>query len=140
MNSKISYATIFVVGIAIAFTLTACGGGHHYKLNPSMNVPAATGTVDVGHDQNGNTTIDLKVRHLAKPDSLTPPKVVYVVWIERSGLAAENQGALQLNDNLEGEFKTTLPYKKFEIFVTAEDNPHATGPSGQEVLRQQVTP
>lgn len=139
MDTIQKYATSFIIAAAVALTLTACGG-HKYKLNPSMTVPAATGTVQAGHDKNGNTTVDLKVRHLAKPANLTPSRVVYVVWIQRPGMGPENQGQLQVGDNLEGEFKTTVPYNNFEIFVTAEDNPHTSVPSGQEVLRQRVTP
>jgi hypothetical protein len=136
-RSKLYFGSFLMVSALLA-ALAGCGG-HTYHLNPAMSVPAATGTIQVGHDHNGNTTIDLKVRHLAMPGNLTPPATTYVIWIQRAGLAAENQGQLQVSNNLRGEFKTTVPYKNFQIFITAENNPHATAPSGQEVLRQQIS-
>lgn len=139
MSKGKMYSTSLFAALALVLMGVAGCGGHTYHLNPAMSVPAATGTIQVGHDKNGNTTLDLKVKHLAKPGNLTPPATTYVVWIQRPGVSAENQGQLQVNDNLEGEFKTTLPYHNFQIFITAENNPHATSPSGQEVLRQDIT-
>jgi hypothetical protein len=45
---------------------------------------------------------------------------------------------LQVNDNLQGEFKSPVPTSNFQIFVTAEDGPTVSQPSGPEVLRQTV--
>jgi hypothetical protein len=116
----------------------ACGG-KKVPMNASTSVPAAAGHADIGTDQNGNTTVDLKVHHLAKPEALTPPASAYVVWIQPAGESPQNQGRLQVNSNLDGEYKTNTPYKKFDLFVTAENNPQATTPSGPEVMRQQVS-
>ena len=131
-------APIFSVGLLVLGTLglSACGG-HKYHLVPSFTVPAATGKVDVGHDDNG-TTYDLKVRHLAKPQNLTPPETAYVVWVQRPGLEAQNAGVLTVNDDLNGEFRGTTPYKSFDLFVTAEPNPRASLPSGPRVLQQHM--
>jgi hypothetical protein len=63
---------------------------------------------------------------------------VYVVWIQPNGRPAENKGQLNVSKNLDGEFKTVSPYKKFDIFVTAEDAGNVTSPTGQEVLRNTV--
>jgi hypothetical protein len=113
-------------------------GGKNVPMNASSSVPAAAGHADIGTDSNGNTTVDLKVHHLAKPESLTPPATAYVVWIQPSGQAPQNQGQLQVNGNLDGEYKTNTSYKKFDLFVTAENNAHASNPSGPEIMRQQV--
>jgi hypothetical protein len=131
---------MFGVSILVAASLTVASASHKYKLNPSTIVPAATGEIDVDKDRNGNTALDLKVKHLAKPENLTPPQTVYVVWIQSQGGNPENQGQLKVNDNLEGEFKAVTPYKSFQLFITGETNPNATTPSGPEVLRQQITP
>jgi hypothetical protein len=114
-------------------------GGKKVPMNASTSVPAAAGHADIGSDRNGNTTIDLKVHHLAKPESLTPPATAYVVWIQPSGQAPQNQGQLHVNENLDGEYKTNTSYKKFDLFVTAERDVHASNPSGPEVMRQQVS-
>ena len=37
-----------------------------------------------------------------------------------------------------GDFRTTTPYKKFDLFVTAEDSPTVSTPSGTEIMRQQL--
>jgi hypothetical protein len=123
--------------MAVALLWTGCGG-KKVSMIPAPTVPAATGTVDLGTDDNGNTRVDLKVQHLAKPQNLTPPKTTYVVWIQARDGRPENVGQLQVNDNLEGEFKTTTPLRTFDIFVTAEDGPSATSPTGPEVFHQVV--
>jgi hypothetical protein len=126
--------------VAAVLLLAAVGcGPKKVPMNPAPNVPAAAGHAEIGTDRNGNTTIDLKVKHLAKPENLTPPATAYVVWIQPSGQAPQNVGQLQVNSDLEGEFKGTTPFKAFDIFVTAENNPQATTPTGQEIMRQHVS-
>lgn len=111
----------------------------HVNLNAASSVPAASATAELTHDSNGNTIVDLKVKNLAKPENLTPPKSIYVVWIQPRGGAPIKQGQLQVNDKLGGEFKSPTTYKTFDIFVTAEGSGDVTQPTGQEVLRQVVT-
>jgi len=133
-TSSLCLAVLAAVSI---FVSSACH--KQVKLNPSPAVPAATATAELSHDDNGNTIVDLKVKHLAKPENLTPPRSVYVVWIQPRGSAPLKQGQLQVNSNLEAEFKTPTTYSSFDIFVTAEDSPMVTQPTGQEVLRQTVS-
>ena len=55
----------------------ACSGivfAKKYTLTPATIVPGAAGELDVGNDKNGNTEVKVKVRHLAKPEGLTPAK------------------------------------------------------------------
>ena len=125
--------------IALAALLSTGCGGKKVTMIPAPTVPAATGMVNLGTDSNGNTQVDLKVEHLAKPRNLTPPKSTYVVWIQARDGRPENQGQLQVNDNLEGQFKTTTPLRTFDIFVTAEDGPSATSPTGSEVFHRTVS-
>jgi hypothetical protein len=124
--------------MAAALLLAGCGE-KKVRMTTAPQVPAATGTAELSRDSNGNTVVDLKVKHLAPPDKLTPPKTGYVVWIQSRGGAPENKGQLRVNENLEGEFKSPAPQKTFDIFVTAEDNPRADTPQGPEVLRQSVS-
>jgi hypothetical protein len=105
------------------------------KLRNGELTPAADGYVKAGHDRNGNTSYFISVHHLAMPTQLTPAKSTYVVWIQRPGQPAENAGVLKVNDKLDGTFESSTPYKQFDVFVTAEDNPHAQMPSSLEVLR-----
>jgi hypothetical protein len=121
--------------VMVALVWTGCGG-RKVPMVPAPSVPAATGTVNLGADSNGNTQVDLKVQHLAKPQNLTPPKSTYVVWIQARDGRPENQGQLQVNDNLEGEFKTTTPLRTFDIYITAEDGASATVPTGPGVFHR----
>ena len=130
---------IFSFALAVSLLMASACGKKQVKLNPASSVPAASATAQLTHDDNGNTIVDLKVKHLAKPGNLTPSRSVYVVWVQPRGGAPIKQGQLQVNSNLEGEFKSPTTYKTFEIFVTAEDSSEVTQPSGQEVLRQAVT-
>jgi hypothetical protein len=115
------------------------GGGHKVEMTAASSVPSAHGTVKIGHDRNKNTTVDLEVKHLAHPSALTPSAIVYVVWIQADGHPAENQGELTVDDNLNGRFKGSTPYKQFSIFVTAEQTPQVRRPTGEQLLTAAVT-
>lgn len=104
----------------------------------SSLVPAATGKISYGHDRNGNTKFTVDTKNLASPSQLSPAKNDYVVWIEPRGQQPQNAGLLKINNNLQGSFSATTPYKTFNIVITAEDNPTATQPSGPEILHGTV--
>lgn len=124
---------------ALLFTLTLSGLAKKIPLTAAALVPSATGELDVGKDKNGNTKIELKVKHLAQPGRLTPPKAGYVVWIQGSGAEATNEGQLTVNNDLNANLTTVTPLRNFAVFVTAEDDPRgAKAPAGPEVLRATV--
>lgn len=129
-------ATLVCAILAVASTV-ACGG-RKVHMTPASSQPAAQGVATLKHDKNGNLTVDLKVKHLASPQNLTPPKSTYLVWIQPTNGEVHKLGELRVNDKLEGEFKAPVPTANFQIFVTAEDGPTVTQPSGTEVLRQTV--
>ena len=132
-------ATLIVLAAALCLMFElGCGGPKKVDLNPSSSVPAAMGHAEITHDKNGNTVVDLKVHHLAKPENLSPPESVYVVWFQPPGQPAQNQGMLRVDKDLNGEFKTTTPLKNFDVFVTAEPGPTVTAPTGPEIMRQHV--
>ena len=37
-------------------------------------------------------------------------------------------------------FETVTPFKSFDVFITAEQDSRATGPSGPEVLKATIQP
>jgi hypothetical protein len=135
-------ALVYRIGIYISL-LTTCallaGCAKRVPLTAATSVPAAAATADLTHDRNGNTIVELRVKHLAKPENLTPAKKVYVVWIQPTGSSPIKEGQLQVNNNLETRFRTPTTYKDFSIFLTAEDSAAVEQPTGQEVLRSQVT-
>jgi hypothetical protein len=127
---------------AIAFSLLLLAGAafaDEVKLRPGTADPSAVGVVDYHHDRNGNTSFELKVDHLAPPVNLQPPKQIYVVWVQAPGQPPENKGVLKVNHDQKGDIKMVSPHQAFDVFVTAEDTPSVSAPSGPEVLRGSVT-
>lgn len=126
----------FLAIFGLLLLLTACA--KHVHLTPATTVPAASAKADITHDSNGNTLIKLDVKHLARPENLTPPASVYVVWVQPRDGAPIKQGQLQVNKNLNAHFRSPTTYKTFRLFVTAEQSASVTTPSGQQVLSQDV--
>lgn len=135
MLRKVSYVLLLV---ALILALAACAT-RTVRLTPSAIVPAADATAKVGTDDNGNTSVELKVEHLAKPENLTPPATAYVVWFEPSGQAAQNQGVLRVDQDLKAEFRGITPYRTFSVLITAEGDPRAMSPSGAVIVRQEIS-
>ncbi len=104
----------------------------------SSLVPAASGKVSYEHDRNGNLKLEIRAKHLAAPQRLTPAKNSYVVWIRSTDGQMQNAGSLRINGSLEGSFVTTTPTKGFDIVITAEDNPSATQPAGPEIMHGSI--
>jgi hypothetical protein len=125
--------------LATIFILSTFAFADKFPMRNSSVDPAATAVVHANSDRNGNLDITLDARHLAPPDRLTPPHSVYVIWIQAPNKSPEELGVLRVNtDDMAGSFRTKTPYKSFDIFVTAEDNPKPDTPSGTEVLRGTV--
>lgn len=129
-------ALLIVAGLLLA----AVASAKKYPMTADKSVPAARGQVDVGHDKNGNTRVELEVEHLAPPENLTPPKSAYVVWFQERGGEAANQGSLKPGKNLKGTFKTVTQMKSFDVIVTAESDASVKTPSGSEMMRAVVQP
>lgn len=130
-GASVIMTLLFVAG-AVVFD-AGCAGPE--KLSASSSLPAAEGTLRCSKAANDNTAIDLKVKHLANPDRLTPPAAVYVVWTKVDKDAApQNIGALEVDSDLVGRLKTVTPQRRFELFVTGEATGQAPSPSGEPVL------
>ncbi|PYU26097.1 MAG: hypothetical protein DMG32_10665 [Acidobacteria bacterium] len=127
--------TLVCLGILI---FAGLGWAKTYHFASTKIDPSATGDVDISKDKNGNSNVNLRVEHLAKPGLLTPPANFYVVWFQQSGDNPENEGQLQVGNDFRGQLKTTTPLHNFDIFVTAESDPTAKTPSDQIVLRATV--
>jgi hypothetical protein len=105
----------------------------------SAVVPAAEGTVTIKEDNNKNYDIDLAVIRLADPGRLTPPRNVYVVWME-TDQGQMNIGQLYtstkgLSKRLTSSLKTVSPHKPTGFFITAEDDALGNYPGMTVVLR-----
>jgi hypothetical protein len=129
---------VSITMLTVAFAIAAFAA-KRFPLAAASIVPAAKGSVEIGHDRNGNTEIKLTVEHLANPTSLSPSQANYVVWLQDKDSGPENRGELRVNGNLEGTFQTVTPRKNFDLFVTGENDGTAKSPSGPEVLRTTVS-
>jgi hypothetical protein len=113
-------------------------GGKDVQMMAGKSNPAARGTIHLHVGDNGNTELDLKADSLASPSALNPPKNSYVVWIQSPGEAPQNHGQITIDNDQKAELKTATPYKRFKIFVTAEDQPQMQTPEGPTVLSADV--
>jgi len=120
------------------FMLCGAAWAGDISLVASSLVPAASGKVNYDHDRNGNIKLEIKTKHLAAPERLTPAKNSYVVWIRSTDGQTQNAGLLRVNSSLEGRFSTTTPSKAFDILITAEDNPSTTQPTGPEIMHGSI--
>jgi hypothetical protein len=116
------------------------GCASKYTFATSSVVPAAEGTIKVTKDNNNNYSIDLNVKRLADPKRLTPPKNMYIVWMEGDQNAPKNIGQLKTSSHmfsseLKSSLKTVSSYKPTAFYITAEDNSDVQSPQGPEVLR-----
>ncbi|HWG60038.1 MAG TPA: hypothetical protein VN661_13415 [Candidatus Acidoferrales bacterium] len=138
MKLRFPRRAVVVLTAGLMLTTVACWA-HKYRAVGTKIVPAASGTVNTKTDKNGNVTLDLQVKNLAKPGTLTPPAAAYVVWFEEEGSPARNEGQLLVSDDLKGEFKSTTPYHNFELRVTAETDPQSKQPSERTVMQTRIS-
>lgn len=124
--------------IMLMFLFAACAKKITF-LNSAV-VPAAEGTITIKQDKNKNYNIDLAVTQLADPGRLTPPRKMYVVWMETSQSGAQNIG--QLNTSTKGfskmlssSLQTVSPHKPTGFFITAEDDATGNYPGSTVVLK-----
>jgi hypothetical protein len=124
--------------VAITFLLATAAWSREDKLTNTGIAPAAEGKVITSTDRNGNTEVEVQVKHVANAHALTPPRQNYVVWVQPRGMQPQLLGALRINENLEGSLKGTTTYKDFDVLITAEDNMKPEMPSSTVVLKGTV--
>jgi|ERR1051326_8907377 hypothetical protein len=124
--------------LLFSFLLATVAWGREDRLVNTGAAPAAEGKVITENDRNGNTHVDVHVKHMATPQSLTPAMQTYLVWVQPRGKDPELLGALRVNEDLEGSLKATTTYKDFEIFVTAEEKVRPESPSSMVILKGSV--
>jgi hypothetical protein len=137
-GGKIMRQRTVTLFLLFSFLLATAAWGREDKLANTGAAPAAEGKVITDTDRNGNTGIEVHVKHMATPQSLTPAKQTYLVWVQPRGKDPELLGALRVNEDLEGSLKAATTYKDFEIFITAEDNMKPDTPSSTVILKGSV--
>jgi len=128
----------FVLTAAVFVGMQLGCGSSNQDMRSGYNVPASEGTVKATKADNGNTDLEIHVKHLAQPSQVASEATVYVVWVEPRNTARQNVGALTLNDNLEGSLNTTTPYSQFMLAITPEPSGMVSQPSHQPVFTVEV--
>jgi hypothetical protein len=130
---------VLTIAFLLVVLISTAALADEFKMRSSPLAPAATATIHVKSDRNGNLELKLEAKHLAPPDRLAQPHTVYVVWIQAPGKDPQQLGVLRVNtDDMAASLATKTPYRSFDLFVTAEDSPQPASPSSAEVLRGSV--
>ena len=100
----------------------ACSTTRTFPLSASSAVPAAQGQVAASVGENGNTRLDIEVRHLAEPSKLSPGATQFVAWAQPNepGTQAQSLGVLNVDSDLTGRLQTVTPLKNFTLLITPE--------------------
>jgi hypothetical protein len=133
-----SYFFSFAPALLFFALIWPFSGGKDVQMMAGESNPAARGTIHLHVGDNGNTELDMKAESLAAPSALTPSKNAYVVWIEPAGEAPQNHGQISPDKNQKAELKTATPYKRFKVFITAEDQAQIQMPEGPKILSADV--
>lgn len=104
----------------------------------SAETPAAEGTVSFEKGENDNTSVEVRVKHLAPPSRLAPDATVYVVWVEAEGVSVQAVGALKLDENLVGRLNFVTVQRVFRVVVTPEASRTVPAPSHRAVFTSDV--
>ena len=129
-----SFAPI-LLGLALVWPF---GGGKDVRMLAGSLDPAARCNIHVKGGDSGNTALDMKAESLAAPSALNPPKNAYVVWLQPPDQDAQNIGQLTVGSDEKGELKTVTSFKRFHVFVTAENQAQLHQPEGPVVLSADV--
>ena len=130
---------VFAVLVAVAATGCLFGGGESKQpMSASGENTSGQGTVETHVDANGNTEVELLVKHLSTPSKVATDASIYVVWIRPHNGMAQNVGALQVSDDLVGKFNTTTPHRAFTLMVTPEPSGRMTQPTHDAVFTAEV--
>jgi hypothetical protein len=142
MNHRV-LGTAALAGI-LSMSCLSCsmfsGGGRELRLTGNPDVPGAEGKAKVSTTDNGNTKIDLVVKHLAPPEQVSSGATAYVVWVQNTQRSeyAQNLGALKVDSDLNGSITAVTSLRSFDLYITAEPSPSTTAPTGKALLRTNV--
>ena len=107
-------------------------------MRASTENTSGEGTVEATRGENGNTDLEVLVKHLSSPSKVEADASVYVVWLEPKNAEIQNLGALQVDDNLVGTFNTTTPHSTFRLTITPEPSARMSAPSHDAVFSTEV--
>ena len=133
------------VAVALVGTLAlteACGlfgsSAPKQTMLTSAENTSGEGTVQANAADNGNTQLEVRVKHLSSPSKVADDASVYVVWIKPRNGELQNVGALQVDSDLVGKLDTTTPHKAFTVTVTPEPSARMAAPTHKAVFTSEV--
>lgn len=131
------YKNFLTLILGLILALSSCSKS--IRFNVSSVVPSATGTVKLSKDDNGNRMMTMRVENLVDPSRLTPPRKVYVVWVQTKNDGNKNLGKLVSSEayfstERNAKFTSVLTYEPVKFFVTAEDKADLLNPGSVTVL------
>lgn len=129
----------FPVLLVLLISFAFCGCATKVPFQNSTVEPAAVGKVKVKKDKNNNYTMQVYVEHLGAPNRLTPPRDIYVVWVQTPDNANKNVGRIVMGTSmfskeLTGSLTTVLLYRPKKVFITAEPEGQTENPGEPMVL------
>lgn len=123
-----------LISAVAALSLAACSTSP-VRLTNSPEVPAAKGTIETEATDNENTRLDVVVKHLAPAEEVQQGATTYVLWTQpHVGGIPTNQGALKIDENLNGRISTITPRENFRVFITAEPSATSNFPRGRSLM------
>ena len=141
---RVSFSPVSLAAVALVGTLasTGCGlfgsGAPKQTMLTSAENTSGEGTVQAKAADNGNTALEVRVKHLSSPSKVADDALVYVVWIKPRNGELQNVGALQVDADLVGKLDTTTPHKAFSVMVTPEPSARMAAPTHKAVFTAEV--
>lgn len=135
----ISRALLCLV-IAFCVLSSGCATSNRYKMETNdVIAKGATGTVAVVPTDMSNTKMRLRLKHLYPAEQIKSGTTNYIVWVKPEGEGTyQNVGGIQVNNNLEAEYSTTIPFSNFYILVTPEKGNAVQKPTGPNVFEKRI--
>lgn len=136
MKNKLWRATLLLS----LFSLLSCATSSRTKLVTNESIAkGAVAIVSTVPSESNNTRMRIKVKHLYPADKIHSGATNYVVWVKPEGSEIfQNSGALQVDNNLEAEYVTTIPFSTFHVMVTPETGNLIQNPSGPTIFEKRI--
>jgi len=91
---------LFFVSILVPFIFDLSSFANKMSFQTSSVVPSAEGSVKIKKDNNKNYNVDLSVIRLANSERLSPPKKMYIAWMNTSQEETKRVGQLRTSSSL----------------------------------------
>jgi len=124
--------------LALGSVSCASGGTPKQTMTSSAENTSGQGTVEAKLGDNGNTKLEVRVKHLSSPAKVAADASVYVVWIRPHNAEIQNVGALMVDDDLVGHLDTTTPHRAFTLSITPEPSARMALPTHKAVFTSDV--